>query len=76
LIIRRAKRRLGVLSYHIIDTTKPDNNGESTGDIWIAFIELPATRPGTPGGLSAARHLAAECGPPKPDYFKYEVVFG
>lgn len=70
------------VSNRIIDTlrralVKYFRDGESPTDIWIAFINVPATRSQTPPRTHAAEQLAEYCGltGTNSGSFRYETVF-
>ena len=68
------------VSDRIIDTVhrafeKHYRYGESPEDIWIVFLEVPATEHGRLAQVHAARLLAEDCGLSKPGKFRYEMVF-
>lgn len=50
-------------------------DGESSADIWIAFIEFPPTTNENATRIHSAKELAEKCGLPEPNKFSYEVVF-
>ena len=49
--------------------------GESSAEIWIAFIEVLHTRSGNATRIHSAKDLAEKCQLPEPDKFSHEVVF-
>ena len=50
-------------------------DGESSAEIWIAFIEVPPTRAENATRIHSAKDLAEKCELPEPDRFFHEVVF-
>jgi hypothetical protein len=50
-------------------------DGESSADIWIAFIEFPPTIKENTTQIHSAKELAEKCGLPEPNKFSHEVVF-
>jgi len=67
-------------SDRIVDTLKRAfdkhyKDGESSADIWIAFIEVPPTINDTAPQIHSAKELAEKCGLEKPNKFSHEVVF-
>ena len=67
-------------SDRIVDTLKRAfdkhyKNGESSAEIWIAFIEVPPTTNETTTRIHSAKELAENCELPEPNKFFYEVVF-
>jgi len=67
-------------SDRIVDTLKRAfdkyyEDGESSADIWIAFVEVPPTINGSVTRIHSARELAEKCELPEPDLFFHEVVF-
>ena len=67
-------------SDRIVDTLKRAfdkhyEDGESSADIWIAFIEVPPTRNENATRIHSAKELAEKCKLPKPNLFSHEVVF-
>ncbi|KAK3934720.1 hypothetical protein QBC46DRAFT_399090 [Diplogelasinospora grovesii] len=68
------------VSDRIIDTVKRAfdkhyNDGEIPRDIWVVFVEVPATIHETPARVHAARRLAEECEDLEPRLFYHEFVF-
>lgn len=49
--------------------------GESSADIWIAFIEVPSTINETATRIHFAKELAEKCGLPERNLFSHGVVF-
>lgn len=67
-------------SDRIVDTLKRAfdkhyKDGESSAEIWIAFIEIPPTINKTATRIHSAKELAEKCELPEPDKFSHEVVF-
>ncbi|KAM0797760.1 hypothetical protein BDR22DRAFT_862258 [Usnea florida] len=67
-------------SDRIVDTLKRAFNkhyehGESSVEIWIAFIEVPPTMNETVTRIHSAKELAEKCEHPEPNFFSHEVVF-
>jgi hypothetical protein len=67
-------------SDRIVDTSKRAfdmhyEDGESSADIWIAFIEVPSTTNETATRIHSAKELAEKCELPEPNLFSHEVVF-
>ncbi|KAL2060620.1 hypothetical protein VTL71DRAFT_9261 [Oculimacula yallundae] len=67
-------------SPRIIDTLKRAfdkyyEDGESSADIWIAFIAVPPTTNETATRIHPAKELAERFGLPDPNKFSHEVVF-
>ncbi|KAL8669126.1 MAG: hypothetical protein Q9168_006266 [Polycauliona sp. 1 TL-2023] len=65
-------------SDRIVDTLKrafDKHKGESSAEIWIAFIEIPPTINETATRIHSAKELAKKCKHPKPNSFSYEVLF-
>jgi len=67
-------------SDRIVDTLKRAFNkhyedGESSADIWITFIEVPPTMNDTATRIHSAKELAERCELPEPNLFSHEVVF-
>ncbi|KIW21902.1 uncharacterized protein PV07_12688 [Cladophialophora immunda] len=67
-------------SDRIVDTLKRAfdkhyEDGESSADIWIAFIEIPPTMNETGPRIHSAKELAEQCELPEPNLFSHEVVF-
>ena len=67
-------------SDRIVDTLKRAfhkhyEDGESSAEIWIAFIEVPPTINKTATRIHSAKELAEKCEFPEPDKFSHEVVF-
>lgn len=67
-------------SDRIIDTLKRAfdkhcEGGESSAEIWIAFIEVPPTVNETATRIHSAKKLAEKCELPEPNLFSHEVVF-
>ena len=67
-------------SDRIVDTLKRafDKHygpGESSAEIWIAFIEVPPTINETATRIHSAKELAGKCKLPEPNSFYHEVVF-
>ena len=50
-------------------------DGESSAEIWIAFIKVPPTRDETATRIHSAKDLAEKCELPEPNRFLHEVVF-
>ena len=67
-------------SDRIVDTLKRAfdkhyEDGESSAEIWIAFIGVPPTRDQTATRIHSAKDLAERCELPEPNKFFHEVVF-
>jgi len=67
-------------SDRIVDTLKRAfdkhyEDGESSAEIWIAFIEVPPTMNETATRIHSAKELAEKCELPEPNLFSHEVVF-
>jgi hypothetical protein len=67
-------------SDRIVDTSKRAfdmhyEDGESSADIWIAFIEVPSTTNETATRIHSAKELAEKCGDPEYKKFSHEFVF-
>lgn len=67
-------------SDRIVDTLKRAfdkhyEDGESSAEIWIAFIEVPPTINETATRIHSAKELAEKCELPEPKLFSHEVVF-
>lgn len=67
-------------SDRIVDTLKRAfdkyyEDGESSAEIWIAFIEVPSTIDETATRIHSAKELAEKCELPEPNLFSHEVVF-
>jgi len=67
-------------SDRIVDTLKRAfdkhyEDGESSADIWIAFMEVPPTLNETAARIHSAKELAEKCELSDPDKFSHEVVF-
>jgi len=67
-------------SDRIVDTLKRAfdkhyKDGESSAEIWIAFIEVPSTINETAARIHSAKELAEKCELPEPNLFSHEVVF-
>ncbi|KAI4262699.1 MAG: hypothetical protein L6R42_002129 [Xanthoria sp. 1 TBL-2021] len=67
-------------SDRIVDTVqrafdKYYEDGDSPGEIWIAFIEIPRIVGETTARIHSAKALAAECGFPRPGLYSHEIVF-
>ena len=67
-------------SDRIVDTLKCAfhkhyEHGESSVEIWIAFIEVPPTMNETVTRIHSAKELAEQCEHPEPNLFSHEVVF-
>lgn len=67
-------------SDRIVDTLKRAfdkhyEDGESSAEIWIAFIEVPPTIIETPTRIYSAKELAQKCQLPEPNLFSHEVIF-
>ena len=67
-------------SDRIVDTLKRASDkyyedGESSAEIWIVFIEVPPTINETATRIYSAKELAEKCELPEPNLFSHEVVF-
>ena len=67
-------------SDRIVDTLKRAfdkyyEDGESSAEIWIAFIEVPPTIDESATRIHSAKELAEKCELPEPNAFSHEVVF-
>ena len=67
-------------SNRIIDTMKRAfdkhyEDGESSAEIWIAFIEIPPTVNENTTRIHFAKELAEKCKLPEPNSFFHEVIF-
>ncbi|CAF9915430.1 MAG: hypothetical protein ALECFALPRED_010194 [Alectoria fallacina] len=67
-------------SDRIVDTLKRAfdkhyKDGESSAEIWIAFIEVPPTINESATRIHSAKELAEKCQLPEPNSFSHEVVF-
>ena len=67
-------------SDRIVDTLKRAfdkhyEDGESSAEIWIVFIEVPPTINETATRIYSAKELAETCELPEPNLFSHEVVF-
>ena len=67
-------------SDRIVDTLKRAfekhyKDGESSEDIWIAFIEIPPTTNETATRIHSAKELAERCKLKEPNKLSHEVVF-
>jgi hypothetical protein len=67
-------------SDRIVDTLKRAfdkhyEDGESSADIWIAFMEVPPTINETATRIHSAKELAEKCEVSDPDKFSHEFIF-